>query len=105
MAETAIARSPLAQLAAPPSSAALTLREAPFHGMVVLRLDPRDRGAHNAVESALVAALPDVNRAIACTAGRVLWMGPDEFMIIAEPGGEASLMATLSAALRGRRGA
>ena len=105
MADIPIARSPLAHLAAPPPNAALTLIETPFHGMVDLRLDLRDKGARNAVESALVATLPEANRVIGCAAGSVLWLGPDEFLIVTEPGGEAPLMATLSAALRGRRGA
>jgi sarcosine oxidase subunit gamma len=105
MADIPTARSPLAHLAAPPPSAALTLREMPFHGMVDLRLDLRDKGARQAVESALVATLPEANRATLCAAGSVLWLGPDEFLIVTEPRGEASLMATLSAAVRGRRGA
>jgi sarcosine oxidase subunit gamma len=105
MADTATARSPLAHFAAPVPSAALTLREAPFRGMVDLRLDLRDAGARSAVESALIVTLPYANRAIACGAGSVLWLGPDEFLIVTEPGGEALLMATLSTALRGRRGA
>jgi sarcosine oxidase subunit gamma len=105
MADSATARSPLAHLAAPAPSAALTLRERPFHGMVDLRLDLRDVGARNAVESALIATLPDANRAIPCAAGSVLWLGPDEFLIVTEPGAEASVAANLSAALRGRRGA
>jgi sarcosine oxidase subunit gamma len=105
MADTATAHSPLAHLAAPIPSAALTLREKPFHGMADLRLDLRDTGARSAVESALIVTLPQANRAIACTAGSVLWLGPDEFLIVTEPGGEALLMATLSTALRGRRGA
>jgi sarcosine oxidase, subunit gamma len=105
MADVPTARSPLAHLAAPPPSAALTLREVPLRGMVDLRLDLRDRGARNAVESALIATLPDANRVIGFAAGSVLWLGPDQFLIVTEPGGEASLVATLSAALRGRRGA
>src|SRR5882672_5582986 len=91
MAEIQVARSPLAHLAAPPSSAALTLREMPFRGMVGLRLDLGDIGARTVVESALVATLPEANRAIACAAGRTLWLGPDEFLIVTEPGGETAL--------------
>ncbi len=101
----AAARSPLAHLAAPPSSAALTLREMPFRGMVGLRLDLGDKGARDAVEAALVATLPEANRATACAAGRLLWLGPDEFLIVTEPGGETALVTALAASLRGRRGA
>jgi sarcosine oxidase subunit gamma len=105
MADIATARSPLGHLAAPTVGRALTLHEKPFHGMVALRLDLRDTEGHGAVETVLRAALPDANRAIGCTGGTALWLGPDEFLIVTEPGGETALMASLSAALRGRRGA
>jgi sarcosine oxidase subunit gamma len=104
MAETATARSPLGHLPAPALGTALTLHEKPFHGMVLLRLNLRDKGAREAVESAMVTSLPEANRAVAGAAGTVLWLGPDEFLIVGEPGGEAPLMASLSTALRGRRG-
>jgi sarcosine oxidase, subunit gamma len=105
MADIAIARSPLEHLAALAPSTALALHEKPFHGMVALRVDPRDDAARAAVETALRAALPQANRTIACAGGAALWLGPDEFLIISEPGEEASLVTTLSAALRGLRGA
>jgi sarcosine oxidase, subunit gamma len=106
MAELAIARSPLGHLAALAPSTALTLHERPFHGMVALRVDPRDDAARAAVETALRAALPQTNRTIACAdSGVALWLGPDEFLIVTEPGEEAPLATTLSAALRGLRGA
>jgi sarcosine oxidase, subunit gamma len=105
MADIAIARSPLGHLAALAPSTALALHEKPFHGMVALRVDPRDDAARAAVETALRAALPQANRTIACAGGAALWLGPDEFLIISEPGEEASLVTTLSAALRGLRGA
>jgi sarcosine oxidase subunit gamma len=105
MADIAIARSPLGHLAAPASGTALALHEKPFHGMVALRLDLRDTDGRSAVETVLRAALPEANRTIACAGGSALWLGPDEFLIVTEPGGETALMADLSAALRGRRGA
>jgi sarcosine oxidase, subunit gamma len=105
MADIAIARSPLEHLAALAPSTALALHEKPFHGMVALRVDPRDDAARAAVETALRTALPQANRTIACAGGAALWLGPDEFLIISEPGEEASLVTTLSAALRGLRGA
>lgn len=105
MAETAQARSPLAHLAAPAGAATVAMRELAFRGLIDLRLDPRDKGAWAAVESTLVVALPEANRSVACTAGTILWLGPDEFLVVTEPGHEAALVASLSAALRGRRGA
>lgn len=105
MAETAIARSPLGHLAAPAASAALALHEKPFQGMVALRVDMRDVASRAAVETALRAALPQANRTIGCAGGVALWLGPDEFLVVTEPGAEAALVTTLSAALQGRRGA
>jgi sarcosine oxidase, subunit gamma len=105
MAETPQARSPLAHLAAPAGAATVTMRELAFRGLVDLRLDARDRGAWAAVESALVVTLPEANRSAACTAGSILWLGPDEFLLVTEPGRETALAVTLSAALRGRRAA
>ena len=105
MAETAQARSPLAHLAAPAGAATLAMRELAFRGLIDLRVDPRDKGAWAALESALVAALPQANRSVECAAGSVLWLGPDEFLVITEAGRETALAASLSAALRGRRGA
>lgn len=105
MAETAIARSPLWHLAAPAASTALALHEKPFHGMVALRVDLRDAEARAAVETTLRAALPPANRTIVCEGGVALWLGPDEFLIVTEPGGEASVVTALSAALGGGRGA
>jgi sarcosine oxidase subunit gamma len=105
MADIAIARSPLWHLTVPTVSTALALHEKPFHGIVALRVDLRDTQAREAVETALHAALPQANRTIVCAGGCALWLGPDEFLIVTEPGGEASLVTALSAALSGRRGA
>lgn len=105
MADIAIARSPLGHLATPAAGTALTLYEKPFHGMVSLRLDLRDQEARSAVETALRAALPAANRTIACSEGNILWLGPDEFLIVTEPGGETAVVAALSPALQGRRAA
>jgi sarcosine oxidase, subunit gamma len=105
MAEMAIARSPLGHLAAPARSTALALHEKPFHGMVALRVDTRDEASRAAVETALRAALPQANRSIGCSGGVALWLGPDEFLIVTEPGDESSVATNLAAALRGGHGA
>ena len=109
MAEAPLARSPLAHLVAADHASAehptAAMRELPFRGLVSLRLDPRDKGARAAVESALVAALPEANRVASCAAGSILWLGPDEFLVATAPGSEAALTASLATTLRGRRGA
>jgi sarcosine oxidase subunit gamma len=106
MAESSLARSPLGHLAAiADSDAALSMRELPFLGVIDLRLDQRDKGARDAAELALVAALPDPGRSVVGAAGSVLWLGPDEFLVVTEPERETAVAAALLGALRGRRAA
>jgi sarcosine oxidase, subunit gamma len=106
MAESSLARSPLAHLAAVTrSDAGLSMRELPFRGVIDLRLDQRDKGARDAAELALVVALPEAGRSVIGAAGSVLWLGPDEFLIVTEPERETAVAASLLGALRGRRAA
>jgi sarcosine oxidase subunit gamma len=106
MAESPLARSPLAQLAAADhSDAGLSMRELPFRGVIDLRLDQRDKGARDAAELALVVALPEAGLSVIGPAGNVLWLGPDEFLIVTEPEREIAVAASLLGALRGRRAA
>src|SRR5258708_38434456 len=93
MVEGPAARSPLMHIPAPAFGDGLTLREIPFLGLIDLRIDPRDKGAWGAAESALVATLPEANRSADRSAGTVLWLGPDEFLVVTEPGREAALAA------------
>jgi sarcosine oxidase subunit gamma len=106
MAESSLARSPLAHLAAVTrSDAGLSMHELPFRGVIDLRLDQRDKGARDAAELALVVALPEAGRSVIGAAGSVLWLGPDEFLIVTEPERETAVAASLLGALRGRRAA
>jgi heterotetrameric sarcosine oxidase gamma subunit len=106
MAESSLARSPLGHFAATThADAALSMRELPFCGVIDLRLDQRDKGARDAAELALVVALPEAGRSVIAAAGSVLWLGPDEFLIVTEPERQTSVAASLLGALRGRRAA
>jgi sarcosine oxidase subunit gamma len=106
MADSPLARSPLAHFAAIiDPDAGLSMRELPFRGVIDLRLDRRDRGARDAAELALVVALPEAGRSVIGPAGTVLWLGPDEFLIVTEPEREIGVAASLLGALRGRRAA
>ena len=96
-------RSPLAHLAADLSDAgshAVTLRERPFLAQLDLRLDS-DETARAAVAGVIGASLPSVpgtsSRGPECTA---LWLGPDEWLLVATPGAEGPLAERLSDALR-----
>jgi len=106
MAENPLARSPLGHFAnIANADGGLSMREVPFRGVIDLRLDQRDKGARDAAELALVIALPEAGRSVIGAAGSVLWLGPDEYLIVTEPGREVALVASLLGALRGRRAA
>jgi sarcosine oxidase subunit gamma len=99
------ARSPLSHFpdaaTAPPATAPVSLREKPLRGLINLRLDPSDVAARATVEAALGIALPvQPNHAVDGVGRGVLWLGPDEYLVITEAGGEAGLAATLRQALR-----
>lgn len=74
-------------------------RELPFRTQLNLRVDP-DSAAAASIGKALCAPLPTVP----CTASRlgdadVLWLGPDEWLLLAEPGQQHALAATLRDAI------
>jgi sarcosine oxidase subunit gamma len=95
-------RSPLAHLHdtfAAAGGEAVAIAEQPFLAQVGVRLHPGD-GAPSAVEAALGFALPTVANTTAAANGRtVLWLGPDEWLVVAAPGTEAALELELREAL------
>ena len=76
------------------------LRGEPFLAQVDLRLDPDDGAATAAAAGVLGLALPLTPNTVA-SAGDVaaLWLGPDEWLIVAPAGGETALEAGLRDAL------
>jgi sarcosine oxidase, subunit gamma len=87
-------RSPLGGVALPDG-----LREVPFLTQIDLRLDPRDALATTAVES-VVGPLPlEPNTVHGGPDGAVLWLGPDEWLIVGPDGGAAPLERELRDAL------
>lgn len=94
MADETGRRSPLAGVALPEG-----LRELPFLAQLDLRLDPDDTDARAAVES-VVGTLPvEPNTVHGGPDGAVLWLGPDEWLVIGSPNSEAGLESRLRAAL------
>ena len=96
-------RSPLQQWTAAFETlpAAVRLRELPFLTQLSLRVDPSGPGA--AVAAAVLGTpLPTQPCTAAATAGdiEVLWLGPDEWLVIAPQRSEA-LRGALSSALSG----
>jgi sarcosine oxidase, subunit gamma len=85
------------------SSAGVTLRETPPLATVDLRVDPRSAAARR-VEDALGARLPGANAVGPASLGAVLWLGPDEFLVVAGDGEAPGVVALLAEALGGDRG-
>ena len=75
------------------------LRELPFLAQLDLRLDPDDAAARGAVES-VIGALPiEPNTVHGGADAAVLWLGPDEWLVVGPADGEAALQAQLHDAL------
>jgi sarcosine oxidase subunit gamma len=94
---------PLAALADRLAAAAYpgaSVRAVPFLAQVGLRVDP-DGPARARVEAALGAELPGPNRVAASGGRRILWLGPDEWLVTAADGEERALVAILDDALAG----
>ncbi|PLX38485.1 MAG: sarcosine oxidase subunit gamma [Hyphomicrobiales bacterium] len=74
--------------------------ERPFLGKLVLRCDPADAAA---LEPVLGTALPHASPQTTATDElTVLWLGPDEWMIVTAPNAEADLAARIEEALAGK---
>jgi sarcosine oxidase subunit gamma len=75
------------------------LREVPFLGQVDLRLDPADDPAREAVES-VIGVLPiQPNTVHGGPDAAVLWLGPDEWLIVGPDGAANELESQLREAL------
>jgi len=80
--------------------AAFTIREVPFAAQVNLRLDAATHGGK--VRAVLGCDLPVIaNTWSAGNEGSVLWLGPDEWLVVAAEGRNDKLCAELRAALQG----
>ena len=80
--------------------AGATLATVPFLAQVGVRLDPSGPAAAR-VEAALGFALPEANRVAEAGGRRALWLGPDEWLVVAADGEERSLVALLADAIAG----
>jgi sarcosine oxidase subunit gamma len=83
---------------------AVRIEERPFLAMVTLRVDPKGPAA-DGVGLALGAPLPVEPGSTAAAEGRdVLWLGPDEWLLIAPPGTQSELVSRLRAAVGDEHG-
>src|SRR5688500_6683585 len=105
MAETLTARSALgtahgAGLREHGDPARVALRETPMAAMLDLRLDPDDADALAAAAKGLSLELPLApNKSEAGSGRTALWLGPDQWLVVA-PAGEAPQLASALAGLR-----
>jgi sarcosine oxidase, subunit gamma len=86
---------------------AVSLAELPFLAQLDLRADPADAALVGRVSAVLGVGLPIApNRAEVASGGdrHVLWLGPDQWLVIDRPGTEATLEGQLRAAVVGGRG-
>ena len=106
-----VRRSPLegraASFAAAGSAATARIAELPFLGQLDVRLDPTDDEALARVAAVVGVALPQTADTVASAWDRhALWLGPDEWLIVAPDGAAAELERGLRDALAGHeRGA
>jgi sarcosine oxidase, subunit gamma len=112
MAEPYLRQSPLAHLqlfaagAAAPEESGVTMRERAYRTMVTLRGDADDEAFRSAVTGATAVALPREPTTAAVSGSRsILWMGPDEWLVVAPPDARDSLPAALAGALEGQHAA
>jgi sarcosine oxidase subunit gamma len=90
----------LAARAGVPGGAGAWLGEIRFRAMLNLRGDPGVAEFLRAAETASGAVLPVVPNTVARADGMtVLWLGPDEWLIVSAPGSEAALEAKLADAV------
>ena len=83
----------------------IAIADLPFLAQINLRGDPADPRFLRAVQSALELSLPTRPNSVTVARGlRVLWLGPDEWLIVGEPGSESATLSRLEPALNGLHG-
>lgn len=88
------------------SNRALSIRELPFLSQITLRVSPSETGAMLAIARELGFALPVEPNTVASGGGRsCLWLGPDEWLIVARPDQQVAVEASLRSALGEHGGA
>jgi sarcosine oxidase, subunit gamma len=80
--------------------AGVTMSEQPFRGIANLRMEPNDKEAMTAIETALGFALPvEPNTTAASDTALALWLGPNEWWIVT-PGPDPACGPDMAAKLR-----
>ncbi len=93
---------PAAQTAAPDDTAAVIVRSLPFVGYVAIRGKVHNRGFLDAVRDVMALDLPQAAGGIAETETyRVLWLGPDHWLVVCGDGEGPDLAERLQPAFAG----
>ncbi|MCX7276072.1 MAG: hypothetical protein NTZ15_01905 [Burkholderiales bacterium] len=91
-----------ARVQTPSSSDRIVLAELPHMGYLVLRGKPDDAAFMQAVAGVLGQALPTQPMTVLNTdAGAVLWVSPDEWLLVCKHSRRDSLLAALTSAVQG----
>lgn len=105
--EAPTARSPLDGHIGPvggPSDAGVVLGEIRFQGKINLRGDVGDKAFRSAVAGSVGTEPPALSGKVAAAGERaILWLGPDEWLIVTPPGDEQAVKVALDSALAGMR--
>ena len=80
----------------------LAIREVPFQVQVNLRGEPSSKGFGNAVRSVAGCVLPAANRVSRGPERSVLWLGPDEWLVVSARGDGGDLVAEFLALMTGQ---
>jgi len=112
MAEPYLRQSPLAHLqlfaagGTAPEESAVVMREHAHRTMVTLRGDASDEAFRAAVAETVGTAPPSEPLTARTSGARsILWMGPDEWLVVAPPEDRETLPAKLASALDGQHAA
>jgi sarcosine oxidase subunit gamma len=88
-------------LAADEAPAMIRLAELPFLTQLTLRVAPDSAAAAAAAAALGAPALPGPNAAARAGETQVLWLGPDEWLVVGPHGAQTELEARLCAAVEG----
>ncbi|HVH66003.1 MAG TPA: sarcosine oxidase subunit gamma family protein [Candidatus Acidoferrum sp.] len=87
------------------SDGAISIRELPFITQFNLRADPTDRAVMGELSRSLGLDVPRSPNTVAGRGDRrILWLGPDEWLVVAPEGEEQTIRKALEAGLHGAFG-
>lgn len=86
-----------------PGAAGVVLSERPFKGQLALRGDSADHKFVEGIQAVLGVGVPsDSNTAIVADNISVLWLGPDEWLVVTPDGQEAEVVKRINDMLAGQ---